>query len=353
MVNRTELTPLQQWRMQALNWILQIALVVATPTAVLTGINAFSSGRLVQGAIYLGGFVVIAILTFARHIPFVIRAGFALAICYGVGLTALGVTSVFGTGPMYIMTFILLAAFLFGLRVGIVAVLLSVPPLLWAVTLVLSNGPFVASAHEILHTPMSLSISVLTLLGISILFLTAIVSLASRLSQSLQSAEQLASAAVNARRHAEEQAVMLAQQMEELEQQYQTERQLRSLVATLEAPIVTLAKGVLLATIVGIIDQQRSQALVQRLLQVVYDQHAHTLVLDVTGVATIDDQVAHTLVQATQALFLLGCRVVMTGVTAQVAATIVQRDMNITGLVTAQSPQEVLGMFNTIHQNVV
>lgn len=353
MMNKTELTPLQRWRMHALNWILHVALVAATPTAIVTGMNALSSGRLVHAAIYLGGFVVIAILTFARRIPFVVRAGFVLAVCYGVGVTALGVTSVFGTGPMYMMTFILLAAFLFGLRMGIVAVLLSVPPLLWAVTLVLSNGAFVASAHAILSTPASLVINVLTLLGISILFLTAIVSLAGRLSQSLQSAEQLFSAAISAQRQAEEQAVMLAQQVEKLEQQYQKEYQLRNLVATLEAPTVTLAEGVLLATIVGIVDQQRSQALVQRLLQVAYDQHAHTLVLDVTGVATIDDQVAHTLVQATQALFLLGCRVVMTGVTAQVAATMVQRDIDTTGLVTAQSPQEVLQMFSTIRQNVV
>lgn len=346
MVDKIEPTPLQQWRMQALDWILRVALVVATPTAALTSIYALSTGRLAHAAIYLGGFAIIAVLTFARRIPFVVRAGFVLAVCYGIGLTALGVTSLFGTGPMYMLTFISLAAFLFGLRIGIVAVVLSVPALIWGSMLVLSNGEFVASAYTIVRTPASLSINVLTLLGIGILLLTAIVSLASRLSQSLQRAEQSAIAAISARRQAEEQAVLLVQQMKELEQQYETERQLRNLVATLEAPMVTLAEGVLLATIVGIVDQQRSQTLVQRLLQVAYDQHAHTLVLDVTGVATIDDQVAHTLVQATQALFLLGCRVILTGVTAQVAATIVQRGINTTGLVTARSPQEVL-------QNVV
>ncbi|NJO07784.1 MAG: hypothetical protein HC876_20945 [Chloroflexaceae bacterium] len=53
--------------------------------------------------------------------------------------------------------------------------------------------------------------------------------------------------------------------------------------------------------------------------------------------------VAQALMHTARALRLLGCQVVLTGVSPRVAETIVQLGINLTDLLTAQSPQEVLG----------
>lgn len=340
---------LQQWRVQALNWMLIAALVAATPTMLLTGINAFQAGRAAHAVIYTVAYLVVLLLTVARQMSFPVRAGMLLLLCYGMGVTALGVTSLFGTGPLYLMALVLLAVFLFGQRSGIGALLLSIPTMLWAARMVLVDPEFTPSALAIVPTPASLGIGILTFLGIGTLLLVTIVSLVTRLSQSVQTAEAAAAEALHARRQAEQlthqaeaQSAELARQMATLEAQYQTERQLRELVTTLETPTVPIAQGVLLAPLVGTIDSRRAQTLTERLLHDVQQQRTTTVLLDITGVAVVDAGVAGALVATAQSLQLLGCAVVLTGVSPQTAAMLLQSGMRLDGIRTARSPQEVL-----------
>ncbi|NJL34014.1 MAG: STAS domain-containing protein [Chloroflexaceae bacterium] len=122
----------------------------------------------------------------------------------------------------------------------------------------------------------------------------------------------------------------------------QTEQQLRDLVATLETPTVVLAGGVLLAPIVGALDSRRAERLKARLLDDVHRQNARIVVIDLTGVPVVDGQVAQGILEIGRAIRLLGGQVVLTGISAAIAQTVVYERIDLTGIVTVRSPQEVL-----------
>jgi anti-anti-sigma factor len=105
---------------------------------------------------------------------------------------------------------------------------------------------------------------------------------------------------------------------------------------------VPLADGVLFVPIVGHIDTRRAQALTNRLLQDVSAQRAHLVVLDISGVTTMDTSVARALMNTTQAIRLLGCEVTLSGISAAVAITLIHLGINLDGIATARSPQEAL-----------
>jgi len=120
------------------------------------------------------------------------------------------------------------------------------------------------------------------------------------------------------------------------------EQQLLDLVVTLETPTIMLTEGVLLAPIVGHMDDRRQQALTTRLLQAVHDHRTRLVLLDIAGIGAVDSSVARGLIATVQAVRLLGCQVVITGISADVALTLTQLDLSLDGIATVRSPQEVL-----------
>lgn len=162
---------------------------------------------------------------------------------------------------------------------------------------------------------------------------------AQAVNEALDAAEANAQLAAAAQSRAEEQARDLAAQAEALQR---AEQQLHSLVATLETPTVAVAEGVLLAPLIGAIDSRRAQALTERLLREIAARRAHLVILDIAGVTVIDTAVAQTLLQVVRAVRLLGCRVVLTGVATAVALTLTHLGIDLGGVETARSPQEVL-----------
>jgi rsbT co-antagonist protein RsbR len=141
---------------------------------------------------------------------------------------------------------------------------------------------------------------------------------------------------------AEQQARELAEANERMNDQLAQQRQLIDLVATLETPAVPLAEGVLLAPIVGHIDTRRALALTSRLLEQAAEQRARLVVLDIAGVTLIDTAVAQALLNTAQALRLLGCDVTLSGISANVAMTLIQLGVSMEGITTVRSPQEAL-----------
>ncbi len=158
------------------------------------------------------------------------------------------------------------------------------------------------------------------------------------LSSALEHGEQaLAERAEAERRAAEAAAANLR-----LEEHINEQQRLLDLVATLETPTVSLADGVLLIPIVGHLDPHRAGVMRGRLLEMAHHQRAHLIVMDIAGVATLDQQAAQALIETTQALRLLGCKVALSGISSQVARTMVGLNIDLQQVMTIHSPQEVL-----------
>lgn len=157
-----------------------------------------------------------------------------------------------------------------------------------------------------------------------------------------RAAEEQARRAEAERARAEQQAQDLAEANQLLEQQLDQQNKLLDLVTTLETPAVALADGVLFAPIIGHIDTRRAQTLTARLLEEASTQRARHVILDVTGVTTMDTAVARALLGTVQSLRLLGCEVTLSGISANVAISLIHLGVDLDDVRTVRSPQEAL-----------
>lgn len=165
------------------------------------------------------------------------------------------------------------------------------------------------------------------------------------LDSSRRSAEENAQRAAENARRADQRAAEISQQAATLGEQNERQRELLELVATLETPTVALADGVLLAPVVGNLDTRRIDLLMRRVLEAVYRDRARLVIIDIAGVAVVDTVVARALTDAVRAVHLLGCEVVITGISATVATTLVNLGATLDDLATQASPQEALAAY--------
>ncbi len=108
----------------------------------------------------------------------------------------------------------------------------------------------------------------------------------------------------------------------------------RQTLDELSSPLLPVADGVLVMPLVGTIDDTRSRQIMEALLTGVVEQRARTVILDVTGVRSLDSHAAEALVGAAQAARLLGARAILTGIRPEVADTLVALGVDLRGLIT-------------------
>lgn len=142
----------------------------------------------------------------------------------------------------------------------------------------------------------------------------------------------------------EQRSLALSQANTQQQEQLQEQQRLLELISTLEAPVVQIANGVLLAPMIGHMDTYRTRRFTERLLQEIYSQRVRLTILDISGVSLVDTSVAQTLMESAHAIRLLGCKVAFSGISAQVAMTMTQLGVDLNEIVTVQSPQIALDM---------
>jgi len=91
----------------------------------------------------------------------------------------------------------------------------------------------------------------------------------------------------------------------------------------LSTPVLQLRRGILILPIVGLIDSQRAQQLTEQLLEGIRVTRARVVVIDITGVPDVDSRVANHLLQTVDASGLMGASVVITGLSPEIAQTLV------------------------------
>ncbi len=91
----------------------------------------------------------------------------------------------------------------------------------------------------------------------------------------------------------------------------------------LSTPVLQVRDKMLLLPIVGVVDSHRAQQLTEHLLRAIRDNRARVVVLDITGVPAVDTKVANHLVQTVEAARLMGASAIVTGLSAEVAQTLV------------------------------
>ena len=100
-------------------------------------------------------------------------------------------------------------------------------------------------------------------------------------------------------------------------------RQQQQALLQLSTPVLQVRDRLLILPIIGILDATRARQLTEQLLRGIRRHRAKVVVLDVTGVPEIDSAVANTLVQTVDASRLMGASVIITGLSAEIAQTLV------------------------------
>jgi rsbT co-antagonist protein RsbR len=106
------------------------------------------------------------------------------------------------------------------------------------------------------------------------------------------------------------------------------------IIQELSTPIVPIYEGVLVLPLVGAVDSRRATRIMEEALEQIVTYQADMLIIDITGVSVIDTAVANYFIQMTHAVTLLGAQVVMVGMSAEVAQTIVQLGVDLSDITT-------------------
>jgi rsbT co-antagonist protein RsbR len=101
------------------------------------------------------------------------------------------------------------------------------------------------------------------------------------------------------------------------------------LVEELSTPLIPLTKEIVVVPLVGSLDEGRTEQLTATLLTGVAERGARTAILDITGIRAVDAAAVKRIVRAMHAVQLLGARVLLTGVRADVAKQLVLVDTEL------------------------
>jgi rsbT co-antagonist protein RsbR len=119
-------------------------------------------------------------------------------------------------------------------------------------------------------------------------------------------------------------------------------------IRELSTPVIRVYERVLLLPLVGTVDSHRAQQIMETLLARVVEEQARAVIVDIAGVPVVDTAVADHLLKTTEAVRLLGADTIVSGISAQVARTIVQLGVDISSIHTrarlADAIQLALGL---------
>src|SRR5947199_1162621 len=106
-------------------------------------------------------------------------------------------------------------------------------------------------------------------------------------------------------------------------------REQQEAIGELSTPVLPVRERLLILPIIGLIDAQRARQLTEQLLRAVRANRAKVVVIDITGVPAMDSTVANHLVRTVDASRLLGAMVIVTGLSPEIAQTLVKLGLDL------------------------
>ena len=115
-----------------------------------------------------------------------------------------------------------------------------------------------------------------------------------------------------------------------VQERERTIREQQEAIRELSTPVLQVRERLLILPIIGVIDPQRARQLTEQLLRGIRTNRARVVVIDITGVAAMDSNVANHLVLTVEASRLLGATVIVTGLSPEIAQTLVNIGVDLT-----------------------
>ncbi len=129
-------------------------------------------------------------------------------------------------------------------------------------------------------------------------------------------------------------SAQIAAEQERLELQQQVIEAQRDALRELSTPLIPISDNVVIMPLIGTVDSQRAQQIMETLLEGIASYQAELAILDITGVQIVDTQVANSIIRTAQAARLLGASVVLTGIQPRIAQTLVTLGVDLSTIIT-------------------
>jgi len=134
----------------------------------------------------------------------------------------------------------------------------------------------------------------------------------------------------------------LQEKLEKIQEQQKTIIQQQEDLLELSSPVSKVWDNVLILPVIGTLDSQRTQIMMENLLQKIVDTGCTMAILDITGVLTVDTQVANHLLKTTTSARLLGAECIISGISPAIAQTIVHLGINLSSIKTKATLQDAM-----------
>ncbi|AHM62738.1 anti-sigma-factor antagonist [Flammeovirgaceae bacterium 311] len=121
----------------------------------------------------------------------------------------------------------------------------------------------------------------------------------------------------------------------------------------ISTPVIRVWEGILALPIIGTLDSERTQIIMENLLQEIVNTGSSIAILDISGVPTVDTLVAQHLIKTVNATRLMGAECIISGIRPEIAQTIVHLGIDLTGVQTKASMSSALRTAFTKQQLVV
>ena len=112
----------------------------------------------------------------------------------------------------------------------------------------------------------------------------------------------------------------------------------------LSTPVIKLWEGVLAVPMIGTLDSNRTQLVMEALLQKIVETESSLAIIDITGVPTVDTLVAQHLLKTVTAIRLMGADCIISGIRPQIAQTIVHLGIDLQGVTTKATLADALAL---------
>lgn len=137
-----------------------------------------------------------------------------------------------------------------------------------------------------------------------------------------------------------------------LEERRQAEAELQVRLATIQkqqeainelsTPVIKVWDNLLVLPIIGTLDSQRTQRMMESLLQQIVATGSKIAILDITGVPVVDTMVANHLIKTITAAGLMGAECILSGIGPGIAQTIVHLGIDLSGIKTKSTMMEAM-----------
>ncbi|MDB5744720.1 MAG: RsbT co-antagonist protein RsbR [Polaromonas sp.] len=110
----------------------------------------------------------------------------------------------------------------------------------------------------------------------------------------------------------------------------------------LSTPVIKLWQGIVAVPLIGTLDSERTQVIMESLLDAIVEYEANVAIIDITGVPTVDTLVAQHLLKAVAAARLMGAECIISGIRPQIAQTIVHLGVDLGDVITKSTLADAL-----------